>query len=258
MMSGPTRSFASPSQSTTEIAVGVQPVQSVAMALLREHDLINASRDSMGTYRVLMNHLSWELPMIRAVFAPWKEKELTRKTGMSPAQIKQFRAKAEELETRMRGRKHAHDVKIHTEPIGGHPPKYLVEVTDPNRPTLDPPIIVYGVDLPGVLQVKHESQKEATFESAVIELFGVHLDGHNLLADAGELDLTTSISNLRGYSRQDRTNELSETIAAREEGEKAESLSAFSARPPVVPEDTDGTSDSDIESEGEEEHDHED
>lgn len=232
-MSGPVRplsSFSAPAPAA-EVTVGSTPVQSVAMALLRQHELIDASRDSMGTYRILMNHLSWELPMIRGALAPWKEKELLDEKHIPIVETRSLRKEAGELEKRLRSRKHAHDVKIHVEPLGGSPPKYMIVVEDPNNPTLDPPLIVYGVDLPGVLQVKHESQKEATFESAVIELFSIHLEGHNLLADAGILDLATSISNLRGYSRQDKARELAETVRAREQGEQVVGLSAFSNHP---------------------------
>lgn len=234
-MNAPPRVFSPAPQANPDVPTGVQPVQSVAMALLREHDLINSAKDSMGTYRVLMNHLSWELPMIRAVFAPWNYETLKLRTKMSQEEVKEARNSATALEDRLNARRHAHHVKVHTQPVPGGPgeyPKYLVSVTDPERPTMDPPLIVYENALPGVLQVKHESQKEDTFESAVIELFEIHMKGHNLLADVGELDLSTQISNLRGYSRSDFAKELAETVAARREGEVTVSPSPFANDPP--------------------------
>jgi hypothetical protein len=169
--------------------------------------------------------------MVRALFAPWKERALKDETGMDESKIKEFRSKAEALEKSMRDRKHAHGLKIHTQPIGGYPPKYLVRITDPSRSTLDDPVIVSAAELDRVLPELIAAKRDSIFEDAVIALFGLHLECHDLLADSGKLDLTTQVSNLRGYSRSDRKAEQRETQIARERGEEVTGLSAFSKPP---------------------------
>ena len=222
-------------QTDREPAVGSQPVQSVAMAMMSEHNVINYSRDSMVTYRILSNHLSVELPMIRAEFAPWKARALVASTGMKESDVRAYREEATKLEAQFMSRKHAHSVRLHTKMIGGYPLRYQITVADADAKTNDPPILVYAEQYAEVLQIKHEAQKEATFESAVIYLFGLHLKAHNLLADAGIFDLSTQVSNTRGYGRSDMAAEYAETLTAKAKAKEAdEGLSAFRRAVPEV------------------------
>lgn len=192
-MSTPAGSLAA--LSAAPLPVGAQPVQSVAMALLRGHDLVDNAEDSIAEYRVLTNHLSFELAIARGVFGKLNEKVL-RGRGMDRVEIEQGLAACDRLQHRFRTRKRAHDVRVRFRPVPGTMPRYLVWVDDPWHRLNNQPTTIFAADLAGTLKVLHESAKEAAFEESVAELFEIHLEEHNLLADAGEIEIGTKVSNL--------------------------------------------------------------
>jgi hypothetical protein len=232
-MATPVRELVPVSRPSADVPVGSTPVQSIAMALLQEHNLINSANASPVTkYWTLQNHLSWELPMIAAELAPWRERHRHDEWGIPPDETRKLRARALRIREELKARKPALEIAFETKPVGGYPPRYLLKAGPPKRLAGMVPIIIYGADVERVLPTKVEVARDAVFDEAIIDLFGRHFEVHELAADAGLLNLGTQVSNLRGYSKSDQQGELNETVNAREEGARVTGISAFS-EPPV-------------------------
>lgn len=221
----------------TDPRAGVQPVQSFQMLLLGQDRDLDLAPDAATRSRLLTNHLSLLLGVIRSELVTERVLEKRRLVRVDEGELAKARKRIDELRTDFKKRPSAFSVSVRATPIPCAPgdiPRYQIVGMDPQRPSLNPAPIVYEPAIIPMMQFVRNDLKDRVFERASRTLDNIHEEAHFIAAEWGVMDMETKASNLEStWSNKESARQHQQTLQALKERADRDRQQTVASRDPA-------------------------